>query len=118
LKGAAVSLQFVLLPLFVHVAFMLLLLFDNAGLLRVGLKGELAGRQLALALLFYTLTMLAVLTRHADLLFLLLAWVFVVVQIVSGLMRDNARERQLVVASLIVLAIMWGVFMVEILLAI
>jgi hypothetical protein len=118
LKGTAVSLQFVLLPLFVHVAFVLLLLFDNAGLLRVGLKGELAGRQLVLALLFYTLTLLAILTRHADLLFLLLAWVFVVVQIVSGLKRENARELQLFVASLIVLTIMWVVFAVEILLAI
>jgi hypothetical protein len=113
-----VSLPFVLIPLFVHVAFVLLLLFDNAGLLRVGLRGELAGRQPVLAVLFYTLTLLAVLTRHTDILFLLLSWVFVAVQVVPVLMRDNARESQLFVASLIVLAIMWVVFMVEILLAI
>ncbi len=112
------TLQFVLIPLFVHVAFVLLLLFENAGLLRIGLKGELAGRQPGLAVLFYTLTLLAVLTRHTDILFLLLSWVFVAVQVVPVLMRDSARESQLFVANLIVLAIMWVVFMGEMLLAI
>ena len=38
--------------------------------------------QLELPVLFYVLTILAIVTRHADLLFVVLAWVFVVFRLV------------------------------------
>jgi hypothetical protein len=76
--------------------------------------------QLELPLLFYVLTILAIMTRQADLLFVLLAWVFVVLRVFHAYIHvtdNNVPRRGMVfIASAIVLAIMWAIFMIRILL--
>jgi hypothetical protein len=76
--------------------------------------------QFELPVLFYVLTILAIYTRHADLLFVLLSWVFVTLRVLhAGVHLTHNRIGQrgsLFVASAIVLTIMWVVFMVRIVL--
>ena len=76
--------------------------------------------QLELPLLFYVLTILAWITRHADLLFVLLAWVFVVLRLLHAYVHvtsNHLRQRaMLFVSAAIVLAVMWTIFMVRIVL--
>jgi hypothetical protein len=116
------SIQWVLMPLFVHVAVLFLL-----PILMGGWKDPAAGDRSAqvwvhLPLLFYVLTILAQMTRMADLLFVLLAWVFVALQVLDALAmvysRGPGRHAMLLPASALVLAVMWGVYIVRILLAI
>jgi hypothetical protein len=77
------------------------------------------GNQFELPVLFYVLTILALVTRQADLLFVLLAWVFVVLRAFQALVHvtiNNVRQRgALYGAGAIVLLIMWVIFMVRIL---
>ena len=88
---------------------------------RVVQVGNAYQNELELPLLFYVLTILAIITRHADLLFVLLAWVFVVLRLVRAYIHvthNRASDRGLAfAASTIVLGVMWGVFIVRILLA-
>ena len=76
--------------------------------------------ELELPLLFYVLTIVSIITRHADLLFVLLAWVFVVLRLARAYIHvtdNNVPRRGMVfLASAIVLAVMWAVFIVRILL--
>ncbi len=76
--------------------------------------------ELELPLLFYVLTILSIITRHADLLFVLLAWVFVVLRLARAYIHvtDNrvSRRGMVFLAGAIVLAVMWAVFIVRILL--
>ena len=76
--------------------------------------------QLELPVLFYVLTILASLTRHADLLFVEMAWLFVALRLVHAFIHvtdNNVRRRGLAfIAGAIVLAVMWAIFMVRILL--
>ena len=76
--------------------------------------------QFELPVLFYVLTILAMATRHADLLFVLMAWVFVTLRVLQALVHvtsNRVRVRgSLFGASAIVLLIMWVIFMVRILL--
>src|SRR5215813_13797185 len=97
------SIQAVLLPLFVEVALTFVLLFWMARLNVAAVRSgtvrpqEIALRepnwpvrnrqiqnayhnQLELPTLFYVLTILAIITRHGDLLFVVMAWVFVVLR--------------------------------------
>jgi hypothetical protein len=78
--------------------------------------------QFELPVLFYVLTILSLVTRHADLLFVLLAWVFVVLRIVHAFVHvtDNnvPRRGTVFIAAAIVLMVMWAVFMIRILLGI
>ncbi len=78
--------------------------------------------QFELPVLFYVLTILSIITRHADLLFVLLAWVFVVLRILQAWVHvtsNNIRYRgSFFIAGAIVLTIMWVVFAVRILLGI
>ena len=82
--------------------------------------GNAYHNELELPLLFYVLTILSVITRHADLLFVLLAWVFVVLRLARAYIHvtDNrvARRGMVFLAGAIVLAVMWAVFIVRILL--
>jgi hypothetical protein len=77
--------------------------------------------QLELPVLFYVLTVLAIITRHADLMFVLLAWVFVVLRVLHAVVHvtDNNVPRRglLFMAAAIVLAVMWAIFSFRILLA-
>src|SRR5712691_9506654 len=99
------SIQAVLLPLFVEVALTFVLLFWTGGACLAAVRrGDVRPRdvalrepswpkketqianayqnQLELPVLFYVLTILAIVTRHADLLFVVLAWVFVASRLV------------------------------------
>ena len=109
------TIQAVLLPLFVQVVLTFVLLFW-AGRLRVGAvrRGEVHPRdialreqnwgpretkvanayhnQLELPVLFYVLTILAWITRQADLLFVVLAWVFVVLRVLHAAVHVTSNQ--------------------------
>lgn len=137
------SIQTVLFPLFVEVVLTFVLSFWLSALrvdairggnvhprdialrkpnwpTRVTQVGNAYHNELELPLLFYVLTILSIITRHADLLFVLLAWVFVVLRLARAYIHvsDNRVSRRGLVflASAIVLAVMWAVFIVRILL--
>ncbi|MGA8157165.1 MAG: MAPEG family protein [Rhodoplanes sp.] len=76
--------------------------------------------QLEVPVLFYVLTILAIVTRHADLLFVVLAWVFVLLRLVHAsihVTNNEVRRRGLTfIAATTVLMVMWAIFMLRILL--
>ena len=116
------SVSTILLPVFVHVALVLLLIFRDW---RVAApSNEPAGiwrDELALAVLFYVLTICAWQTRLADILFLVLASIFVALRIIGGLgygPTDQPSHRDgLLRASVILLAVMWTIYAVRLLFA-
>jgi hypothetical protein len=137
------SIQAVLLPLFVEVVLTFVLLFWTGGARFAAVRrGDVHPRdvalrepswpkqetqianayqnQLELPVLFYVLTILAVVTRHADLLFVVLAWVFVLSRLVHAYIHltSNHLGRRFLAFSVgsIVLAVMWLIFMLRILL--
>ena len=67
------------------------------------------------------LTILAWITKQADLLFVVLAWVFVVLRLLHAAIHVTSnhvgRRFAAFAASVVVLAIMWLIFIVRILLA-
>ncbi|MFD2180551.1 hypothetical protein [Rhodoplanes azumiensis] len=73
-----------------------------------------------LPILLYVLTVVSMATRHADLVFVLLAWLFAALRVllaaalVTG--RSGSSPGLLDAASALVLAVAWGVFAVRILL--
>ncbi len=75
--------------------------------------------QLELPMLFYVLTILAWDTHHAGTVFVALAWLFVLLRIIQAVVHvtdNNVRRRGLAfILGAIVLAIMWGNFIVDIL---
>ncbi len=77
--------------------------------------------QLELPMLFYVLTILAWITRQADLVFLVLAWVFVVLRLLHAAVHvtsNNLGQRGLLfIASGFVLAVMWTIFILRVVLA-
>ena len=82
--------------------------------------GNAFSNQFELPVLFYVLTILAMATKHADLLFVLLAWVFVTLRILQALVHvtnNNVPYRGAFYgAAALVLLIMWIVFIVRIML--
>jgi hypothetical protein len=133
------SLQAVLFPLFVEVVLTLVLAFWLSALrvdavrsgrvhprdvalrepnwpTRVTQVGNAYHNELELPVLFYVLTILSIITRHADLIFVLLAWVFVVLRLVRAYIHVTDNNVPVFLASLIVLAVMWAIFIVRILL--
>jgi len=137
------SIQAVLLPLFVEVALTLGLLLWLAVLRRNDFKSgavrlsQIALRepnwpvktqqvayafsnQFELPVLFYVLTILEIVTRHADLVFVVLAWIFVLARIGQAYVHTTSnvvllRGTIYIVGALVLIA-MWIVFMVRILL--
>ena len=77
--------------------------------------------QFELPVLFYVLTILAWVTRHADLIFVVLAWVFVIFRYLQAYVHVTSNQVRLrgafFAVSALVLAIMWIIYMVEILTA-
>ena len=75
--------------------------------------------QLELPVLFYVLTILAIITRHADLLFVVMAWLFVVLRLVHVYIHLTSnhvgRRFAAFAASALVLLIMWVIFAVRLL---
>jgi hypothetical protein len=139
------SVAAVLLPLFVQVALTFVLLFWMARLNAAAARsGEIRLQEIALRepnwpvrnmqirnafqnqletpVLFYVLTVLAWITRHADYLFVVLAWCYVALRIVHAYIHvtDNnvPRRGAVFLASMVVLAVMWAVFAFRILLGV
>ncbi len=75
--------------------------------------------QLELPVLFYVLTILAYLTHHAGTLFVILAWIFVVFRLMHAYVHVTSNvvniRGPLFGLSVVVLAIMWLIFMIQIL---
>jgi len=139
------SLQAILLPLFVQVALTFVLLFWM-GSLRVASvrRGETRVADIALGqpnwpprvqqvsncyhnqfqlpVLLYVLVILAYIVHKADLLFVLLSWVFVLTRIVHAAIHttsNNVRQRfNAFLAGAAVMLIMWAIFAIRVLLAI
>ena len=139
------SVQMVLLPVFVLVglAFALLLWMASARSraltarevsfrdiasgqatwpARAAQVGDCFSNQFELPLLFYTLIALALPLRHADLVVVLLSWVFVVTRFVHAgifVTSNNIQQRSLAwLAGVLVLFAMWVYFALRILLLI
>jgi len=137
------SIQAVLLPLFVQVALTFVLMFWMA-FSRIGAIKRKETRmadvalgqlnwpprvqqisnnyhsQLQLPLLFYVLTILAVITRHADLVFVMMAWGFVPTRLLHAYIHTGSnfvrhRFNAFALGAFILLA-MWIIFAVRILL--
>ena len=138
------SIQSILLPLFVEEVLTFVLGFWSASVrLAAVRRGDVRPRdvalrqpnwpkretqianayhnQLELPVLFYVLTVLALFTKQADLAFVLLAWVFVALRCLQALVHvtsNRVRYRGLFFgASALVLMIMWAVFIFRILLS-
>jgi len=138
------SVQSVLLPLFVQVALTFVLLYALA----IGRAREItAGRvqpadislgqpgwprrltqlgncfrnQLEVPVLFYVLTLLALATNKAGVVFVVLAWVFVLSRIVHAAVHVTSNDVRvrgpLYGLGVLVLTVMWVIFAAEILLA-
>jgi hypothetical protein len=139
----SMSIQAVLLPLFVQVTLTFVLLFWMAYLRTTAISkgavkpGDIALRepgwpsratqvanafhnQLELPVLFYVLTMLGLITRHADYLFVVMAWIFVATRLAHAFIHTIgnvvARRGAVFAVGAIVLAFMWLIFMLRILL--
>lgn len=137
------SIPFILLPLFVQVVLTLALGFWLGGQRTTAVRrgqikpqdialgqpnwprpvlqvGNCFRNQFELPVLFYVLTILAIITRQADLLFVLLSWVFVLSRLAHAYVhvtsnRLTQRGAMFGVGAL-VLTIMWLIFIVRILL--
>jgi hypothetical protein len=79
-----------------------------------------AHNQLETPVLFYVLTILAIITRHADVLFVVLAWIFVAFRLWHAYIHVTSNRISMrgpvFGMALLVLIIMWIVFIVRILL--
>ena len=136
------SIATILLPVFVQVALTFVLIFTlGTSRMAVLKRGEVRipdialgqrvwparqqqisncyDNQFQLPVLFYVLTVLAIITRHADYLFVVLAWIFVVSRLVHAYIHcttNYVRYRFLKFAiGLIVLIAMWAIFAAQIL---
>jgi hypothetical protein len=135
------TIDFILLPLFVQVGLTFFLLFWM-GTVRVGAirqrevaMGDIALRQpawperptrianafhnqLELPLLFYVLVILALFTRKADTFFVVLAWMFVTARLVHAAIHVSGNDVQrrffAFLVGAIILLIMWIVFALRI----
>lgn len=139
------SIQAVLLPLFVEVALTFVLLFWTGYLRSSALKagavkpqdvalrepnwppqvaqiGNAYQNQFEVPVLFYVLTILAWMTRHADLLFVVMAWIFVALRLIHAYIHitdnDVSRRGPVFGVGTLVLMAMWVIFMIRILLGI
>jgi hypothetical protein len=139
------SIAAILLPLFVEVALTFGLLFwlgpIRVGALRAGAVatkqaalgqkawperavqiGNAFDNQFQLPVLFYVLTILALATEKAGVLFVLLAWVFVISRLVHAFIHAsfNAMQQRFYayVAGAVALSLMWILFAIQILLGI
>lgn len=136
------AIQFVLLPLFVEVLLTFGVMFGmmyyrTSSLQRVETRlKDIALRepnwpvratqfayafsnQFELPVLFYVLTILSIITHHADMVFVVLAWIFVIFRVLQALVHvtnNNVRMRGAFYGiGALVLVAMWVIFMVRIL---
>jgi hypothetical protein len=77
--------------------------------------------QFQLPLLFYVLVILAWITKHADLIFVVMAWVFVLLRLLHAYIHTTSNHVptrfRAFAAGMFVLLLMWIIFAVRILLA-
>jgi len=134
--------QFILLPLFVQVALTFALMFWMA-FSRIGTikRGETRMADIALGqqnwppratqvancynsqfqlpVLFYVLTILVIMTRHADFLFVVMAWLFVITRIVHAYIHTGSNyvphRFNAFAAGVLILLLMWLIFAVRLL---
>jgi hypothetical protein len=138
------SVQFVLLPLFVEVMLTFGVMFgmmyfrttsllqgetrfENIALrepnwpVRASQFAYAFSNQFELPVLFYVLTILEIVTRHADILFVALAWTFVVTRALRTVVHVTNNDVRLRGAfygvGAIILVIMWAIYIIRILLA-
>ena len=136
------SLQAVLLPLFVEVILTFVLMLQMGALRRADYSSgavradDIALReprwpqrttqaanafsnQFELPVLFYVLTILAWVTRHAGIVFVVLAWIFVICRVLQAYVHVTSnvvRYRGLFFSiGAVVLMIMWALFIIEVL---
>lgn len=117
------SIQAVLLPVFVLVGLTFGLLLWTSGARRgAAAGGDAKVRDIEMPLLFYILIALALPLRHADLFMVLMSWVFVVTRFVHAgifVTSNDLRQRSLAwFAGVLVLFAMWLYFALRILLLI
>jgi hypothetical protein len=117
------SVQMVLLPVFVLVGLTFaLLLWMATARGRALAERETSFKDLALDVLFYILIALVLPLRHADLVIVLLSWVFVVTRFAHAgifVTSNDVRERSLAwSAGVLVLFAMWLYFALKTLLLI
>jgi len=139
-----VPVQFVLLPLFVEVLLtfgvMFGMMYFRTSTLRSGETrfedislrepnwprratqfGYAFANQFELPVLFYVLTILVIITHHADRLFVLLAWIFVLMRVLQAVVHvtnNNVRMRGAYYGvGALILFIMWMIYIVRIVLA-
>lgn len=118
------SIQMILLPVFVQVGLTFALLFwrGNAFGARDAAKTESFFDELGVPMLFYVLIAIAQPIRHADLVIVMLSWVFVITRFANaGLLvtANGGRQRSMAwLASVLVLLAMWLYFALKILLLI
>jgi hypothetical protein len=82
--------------------------------------GNSFANQFELPVQFYVLTILSIITKHADIIFVVLAWVFVLSRVAHSLVHvtsNNLKQRGPYFGiGVFVLAIMWLIFIVKIML--
>jgi hypothetical protein len=87
---------------------------------RAALFANSFSNQFELPVLFYVLVILAMMTRHADLLFVLLAWVFVVLRVLQAFVHVTSNNVPFrggyYGGAALVLLVMWLIFIVKIML--
>jgi hypothetical protein len=119
----SMSIQMVLLPVFVQVGLTFaLLLWLRGSLGKARAAGPVSTDEFGVPLLFYVLIALALPIRHADLVIVMLSWVFVITRFAhAGLLvgaRDGGERSMAWYASVLVLLAMWVYFALKLLLLI
>lgn len=136
------SLQAVLLPLFVEVILTFVLMLQMGALRRADYRSgavkadDIALReprwparttqaanafanQFELPVLFYVLTILSWVTRHAGIVFVVLAWIFVFCRVLQAYVHVTSnvvRYRSLFFSvGAVVLMVMWALYIIEVL---
>ena len=134
----------ILAPLFVQVVLTLFVAFYlGSQRVRLGLRGEMPDNvtlrepnwpprvrqiennllnQFETPVLFYVLVILAIITRHADNIFVMLSWIYVVLRLLHAYIHLTSNDLRIrgpiFICSVIILAIMWGMFILAIMLGI
>jgi hypothetical protein len=138
------TIQSILLPVFVQIGLTFFIAFWMAKQRwGVMLRGEMRWQDIALKqrpwpartqqvsncfqnqfevpVLFYVLVALAILTKKADLLFVVMAWLFVLTRIAHAFVFTTSnyvpRRGQIFVAGALVVFLMWVIFAIRILLS-
>ena len=138
------SVESILAPLFVEVALIFCLLFYTGGARYASLRrgdvrmaqvaldqnnwpprvvqlGNAYNNQFELPVLFFVLVILAYIFKKADLLFVVMSWIFVISRIIHALVHVTSNRMQtrfyIFVVGAVVLLMMWIIFALRILLA-